>query len=56
VTVLFATAAAAWLVLSVAWARQFRLGRRSLAQELRDPVFGPFVALLPIAGMALGLR
>jgi tellurite resistance protein len=54
-TVLFALAAATWLVLVVAWARQFRSGRRSLTQELRDPVFGPFVALLPIAGMALGL-
>src|SRR5688572_8718663 len=53
-TGLFGIAAAAWLVLSVAWASQFRSGRRSLTQELRDPVFGPFVALMPIAGMALG--
>jgi tellurite resistance protein len=54
-TVLFGIAAAAWLVLAVAYGRQVRSGGRSLTEELRDPVFGPFVALPPIAGMALGV-
>lgn len=54
-TVLYLVAAIAWLVLTVAWARQFGPGRRALADELRDPVLGPFVSLLPIGGMALGV-
>lgn len=52
---LFGLATAAWVVLAVAWGRQFRPGRACLADELRDPVFGPFVALLPIVGMLLGV-
>jgi tellurite resistance protein len=45
-----ATAAVVWGTLVVARAR-----RRLLFGEWRDPVLGPFVALLPIGGMVLGL-
>lgn len=52
---LFLLATAAWVVVAVAWGRTLRPGGRSPVDELRDPVFGPFVALLPIVGMLLGL-
>ncbi|GAA1875204.1 hypothetical protein GCM10009836_65560 [Pseudonocardia ailaonensis] len=47
---LFALAAAVWLALVVA-----RMRSRTLVGEWRDPVLGPFVSLVPIGGMVLGL-
>jgi tellurite resistance protein len=53
VAVLYGSATLAWVVLCAAWVIQFRPGRLSLSEELRHPVFGPFVSLVPIVGMLL---
>jgi tellurite resistance protein TehA-like permease len=48
-------AAVAWLAVGAGWVAQLAQGRTSPAQELGDPVLGPFVALIPVAGMLLAL-
>jgi tellurite resistance protein len=48
-------AAAAWFAVGAAWVAQLAGWPRSLSGELHDPVQGPFVSLLPIAGMLLAL-
>lgn len=53
--VLYVVAAAVWLGLLVARVRTCGSGPDVLTHGLRDPVLAPFVSLLPIGGMALGL-
>jgi tellurite resistance protein len=53
--VLWLLAAAVWVVTVVMYARNVVAGGRSFRSELGDPTFGPFVALLAIVPMLLGV-
>jgi tellurite resistance protein len=52
---LFAIAAAVWLVLVVGYLSQVPHRPGGWRRELTDPVLAPFVSLVPIVGMLLGI-
>ncbi len=53
--VLWATAAVVWAVALVRYVVRAG-GRAAIAADLRDPVFAPFAALVPVTAMLLGAR
>jgi tellurite resistance protein len=52
---LFLATAVAWVALTARYARQVRERPGGLLAELADPVFGPFVSLVPIVGMLVAI-
>ena len=53
--ILFITSAVVWLVLVVGYLSQVPRRRGGWRGELADPVWGPFVSLIPIVGMLLAI-
>lgn len=53
--VLLVLTALVWVVLVVAWAVNVRRTGRTVGSELRDPVFAPFLGLVPTTAVLIGV-